>query len=375
VTDRHMDKHTENPSAADVGGLLEALARHHAPDVLGEALRQARMRAQAELTDRLTRAILDEATHNEAGPGAYGDHDGAPGGRATPIAGPSPSPPPSPSDQTGWSTGQPRSDALSESERGLYAYVVTWENALDADGVRAACDDRGLRLITHGGLGLVVGEVEIGRFAALGEKAGDGQPLSEESELVVLARQHDAVVRAVFAQRPVLPLRFATIFPDENAALRLLSSYAEQARSWLERVRGHREWGVRARSSGQEPDVGDFGLDEQFGTTSGGARRERSTTAQTRQRHTAESTRSLHETLTRYATDSVTRAHGRDLLLDAAYLLPADREKAFQAAVEQLLVDLTREGVDVEITGPWPPYSFTQLEWNVDEKRMEVTHQ
>jgi hypothetical protein len=415
------DKHDE--SIPDINGLVEGLARQHAPDVLAAALREARGRAHAELTRRLTRAILDRARAADAGGDPDEDRDRFPVGLAPALSARSPDPEPSwPPEQAasdaasagtqaspgtsasaGWdaaSAGTSASagwDAASAGtsasavrsiaqldpdtlpERGLYAYLVTWEGALDTAGLRTAGGNVDLHVVNHAGLGLVVAEVDPGRYAALGARAGDGHALADDSELVVLARQHDEVVRLVFAQRPVLPLRFATVLPDEDAAVRLLGAYAEAAKGWLERLQGHREWGVRARPADghtdADQDTAEVSLDTLTGSQYLSTRRERSA-AQTRQRRGVGSTRSLHETLSRYATDSLIRGHNHDhdLLLDAAYLLPVDREKAFQAAVEQLLVDLNREGVTVEITGPWPPYSFTQFQWDFDEQRMEVAH-
>jgi hypothetical protein len=434
------DKHEE--SMPDIDGLVENLARQHAPDVLAAALREARRRAHTELTRRLTHAILDLARDTESAPATEGDRDSPPDGPPTalpqalaaPAADLAPSWPPEqalpdaasalpdaalvgvsasalpdaasagvsasalPDAASAGVSASAVSDAASAGvsaltvrtiaqlgadrvpERGVYAYLVTWEGALDAAALRTAGGNVDLRVVNHAGLGLVVADVDPARYAALGAQAGDDQPLTEDSELVVLARQHDEVVRLVFAQRPVLPLRFGTVLPDEDAAVRLLDAYAEAARVWLERIQGHREWGVRARPIGGPPGANPDPTQGSLGDPAGNeyltVRRERTTATPSRQRPGVRSTRSLHETLTRYATDSVVRGHhhDHDLLLDAAYLLPVDREKAFQAAVEQLLVDLNRDGVHVEVTGPWPPYSFTQLQWDLDEQRMEVAH-
>ncbi|GDY31569.1 GvpL/GvpF family gas vesicle protein [Gandjariella thermophila] len=386
------DKQEE--SIPDINSLVESLARQHAPDVLAAALREARNRAHTELTRRLTHAILDRARNTEAGVAADGDRDSPRDDLPTRLP-PALRVPPPARETPSWPTEQAVFDAASAGgsasavfdaaqfgagtvpDHGLYAYLVTWEGTLDPAALRTAAGDVDLRMVNHAGLGVVVADVDPTRYAALGA-AADGRALSEDSELVVLARQHDEVVRMVFAQRPVLPLRFATVLPDEDAAARLLGAYADQARGWLERVQGHREWGVRARPAGgnadADKDTAEVNLDEL--TAGQYLRRDRAAAAQTRQRRGVSSTRSLHETLSRYAADSVIRGHNHDhdLLLDAAYLLPVDREKAFQAAIEQLLVDLDREGVSVEVTGPWPPYSFTQFEWDLDEQRMEVAH-
>ena len=47
-----------------------------------------------------------------------------------------------------------------------------------------------------------------------------------DGTLAELAREHDAVVRAVFRSEPALPLRFGTVLDGEDAARRLLEAGA-----------------------------------------------------------------------------------------------------------------------------------------------------
>jgi hypothetical protein len=97
------------------------------------------------------------------------------------------------------------------------------------------------RLIGYRDLGVVVSEVAPARF----DRIDTLDPV--DGTLAELAREHDAVVRAVFRREPVLPLRFGTVLDGEDAARRLLEAGYDQARDCLEEVAGHREWGVRIR--------------------------------------------------------------------------------------------------------------------------------
>jgi hypothetical protein len=47
----------------------------------------------------------------------------------------------------------------------------------------------------------------------------------------------------------------------------------------------------------------------------------------------------------------------REMLLNAAFLIEDERGDEFAAAMAALTA--TAKGVDVQLTGPWPPYSFT----------------
>ena len=48
------------------------------------------------------------------------------------------------------------------------------------------------------------------------------------------------------------------------------------------------------------------------------------------------------------------------MILNVAYLLEDDQSDAFAAEVDELRTRLP--GIRVELTGPWPAYSFTELD-------------
>ncbi|MEU0877138.1 GvpL/GvpF family gas vesicle protein [Lentzea sp. NPDC005914] len=221
--------------------------------------------------------------------------------------------------------------------RGLYAYAITRDRPAEVTGAW---------LIGHRDLALVVAEVDLDRFTGL-----DFDEPAEDSPLAVLAREHDAVVRAVFRHEPVLPLRFGTVLEGTDAALRLLAVRHDEALARLHQVEGRREWGVRVRAAARKP----VELDGLSGTAYLTLRRRNLTAADDTRRDAA----ALHEELTRAAAESTRRDLAGDVLLDAAYLVDAGREDDFHAEIHRLSGEL---GLSVEITGPWPPYSFTTME-------------
>jgi hypothetical protein len=46
------------------------------------------------------------------------------------------------------------------------------------------------------------------------------------------------------------------------------------------------------------------------------------------------------------------------MVLNAAYLVPAEGAAGFRATVEELAQ--RHEDVELELTGPWPPYHFVE---------------
>lgn len=239
--------------------------------------------------------------------------------------------------------------------RGLCAYAITLAHALESPFPEE------VTLIEHGGLALVVAEVDLAPFAELAAKPAQWTKEPDENEpLVLLARRHDTVVRAVFERHPVLPLRFGTILRDEPAARQLLTAHHDEATAWLDRVDGHREWGVRARLAHPEKPA-EVSTEGMSGTDYLAMRRDRLAAAARTRRDGSTAAAVLHEALCRHAAETVHRAKKSTApLLDAAYLVPEGAEPEFHAETEH------HEELAVEVTGPWPPYSFVRLELNTE---------
>ena len=307
-------------------GELDRIAREAAPEVLAAALARAKTQAQARLTDLLTDAIVARALAAAAAPDEAAR--------------------PEPVDDTG---------------NALYAYAVTWADlGYPTDGP-ALTPGRGIELVTEGELGLLVSPV------APDELEVDTDDLSETGRLAVLARGHDAVVRAAAGAGPVLPLRFGTAVPDEEVARTLLRTHAASAAEQLRRIGTAREWGVRlvrTLAPGAEPALaGRLRTDDVSGTEYLSRRREELQRGDDLTRTAAEYAERLQDELSAHVTESLRRggSTGSSLLLDMAYLVPTAAEAEFLGQVQQLTEDLEAHGLALEVTGPWPPYSFVAL--------------
>lgn len=296
---------------------IKSLARRYAPGVLAEAVRVAQAQATTELAALLTKAIVTESMA-EAG---------------------SPSQPP----------------ARQPVQRELCVYVIVRGRHWDHVEFPVLHGGSIPRVVTHDDLGLVVADIDVATFSDL-----DANP-SENGSLAILAREHDAVVRAAFEHGAVLPLRFGTIVNGEDAARRLLASRHDEVAAWLDRVEGHREWGLRIDHVDLD-EPAEVPLEGLSGTE---YLRQRSDAVRSSQDR-AKTVESLHTGLSGYATDAVRRERQLQALLDAAYLVAGDKEASFRAEMERLSAPLQQLGMTVRHTGPWPPYSFTRIELAVD---------
>ena len=311
---------------------LQRIALDAVPDVLAAALERAREQAVDRLADLLTDAIVTQA-----------------------LAGGAPAPAPRPA---GPVHAEPSPDQPAEA---LYAYGITTAGLPLPAEARALTDGAPLERVGVGDLELLVSPVRPEQLAI------DEDDLSENGRLATLARGHDAVVRAAADCGPVLPLRFGTVVADETAARRLLQEHADSAREQLRRIGDTREWGVKlVRSLDAEPArVGPRPGDRTGVTGTEYLARRRRALEQHGEAEAAagKATEVLQETLRPHVTESLRRggSSGSSLLLDLAFLVRPDAEADFLAAAAELGERFAPDGFGVEVSGPWPPYSFVSL--------------
>ncbi len=252
--------------------------------------------------------------------------------------------------------------------RGLYAYAITSANRLDLTETPGLHDASPLRLIRHDDIALVVSEITV---TALDGLADDD--LANEGRLATRAREHDTVVRATAAHAPVLPLRFGTVVVDADAAVSLLRSRLDQARQLLRHVAHHQEWGVRVLRTadpGADADAADSAqstaskpsAEKLSGAEYLARRRQARADQEDSEARVHALLESAHDFLRPLARDSAPRApRGSHVLADTAYLIAQEREAEFLDSLEQLAQRLHAEHMQVETSGPWPPYSFARL--------------
>jgi hypothetical protein len=163
----------------------------------------------------------------------------------------------------------------------------------------------------------------------------------------------------------VAPLRMATILSDERGVGELLEAHREEFGRVLDHIRGRQEWGVKAYATDPGPAKAQASAPGRPGTAYLMRKREQRDRAGRITSDAAERAQRLHETLTGHAADSRVypaqdpRLSGRPepMVLNAAYLLPADGAGPLRDAA----AEFDSPGLRVELTGPWAPYSFAEV--------------
>jgi Gas vesicle synthesis protein GvpL/GvpF len=161
-----------------------------------------------------------------------------------------------------------------------------------------------------------------------------------------LVLDHERVVEAITACGPVLPMRFGTQLDDEEQLAAVLTARRDELVRSLERVRGKVELGIRMIPA--RP------------IRSGAVRRSGRGYLLGRvhaHRRCEQAIQEVHPPLVALSAASCIREPTRPpAIFAAAYLVEADRVSKFRRRADRLARG--QPGLQVMVSGPWPPYSF-----------------
>jgi len=259
---------------------------------------------------------------------------------------------------------------MNDGKQVLYLYgIVPGDQALPAGGGAP------LAAIPYSRLAAVVELVSAAEFAPeiLDEK------LRCVDWVALLAHKHTSVLEQVLQHGPVIPARLCTLFSSARAVTDLLAQNEQQLAERLGWFEGREEWGLkifcdearlRATIASSDPVV--LAIEAAAAAGSPGQayvlRKKRDGCVA---RSVAAATEAaVDEVLSLAAIAIDTRF--RSLLSDAvsgrreamvanvALLVDITACPALHTAVEELSARLLPEGFAIELTGPWPPYSFCE---------------
>ena len=203
--------------------------------------------------------------------------------------------------------------------------------------------------------------------AAYGE-ASIERGLSDLAWVSERALPHEAVIEFVGRSGTVLPMKLFTLFRGDERALAHVAGQRKRIDRLLQRLAGREEWGVRLLLD--EPRA----LARAAASAKGEAKGASGTAFLLRKKKQRDLSRevierggergaALFDELSRRADDARRRPPppgpaGRRALLDAAFLVRRSQAKPFQAAARKAAARLERDGYELTLSGPWPPYNF-----------------
>jgi hypothetical protein len=228
-------------------------------------------------------------------------------------------------------------------DTGVWAYAITEDGHLsgpdgevDLSWLTGVAETK-VRTTASCGLTVLVSDVSLAEFgeAALRDNLENLNWLDE------VAREHHYVIDAAARLFPLLPVSLGTVYSGDAALCGALTSRCGALRDTLRRVGGRVEWGVKAYGAGQLT-----AAREARSCAVGGAHAV----------HAELTARAIGTRLHPPQSAQLSGVSPPMMLLNAAYLLDAADGVAFTAAVAGQAT--SHPELRVELTGPWPPYSF-----------------
>jgi hypothetical protein len=272
------------------------------------------------------------------------------------------------------------------AEQGIWVYAVTERGGgVTLPGLAGVSGAR-VRLAHAGGLTAVVSDVELTEYGADALRRN----LEDLAWLEAVARAHHGDIDATARLFTVLPMRLATVYGSDAGMAAALEAFETPFQAALGRLRGRTEWGVKGYAAPSPHAAGPATAkppEDGAATGEGGAgtgmaylrRRRDALAAQRESRHAAaDSARAVHAELSRHAADSCLHPpqspqlsnRADAMVLNAAYLLDDDITDQFAQAVAAL--NDRDQRLRLELTGPWPPYSFAAPDLDEEEDREEA---
>ena len=246
----------------------------------------------------------------------------------------------------------------------VWVYAVADDAAPAFTGGPIGVGGAAARPLTAAGLMAIVGSVAGSEFG----EAALRQNLEDLDWLERTARAHHEVIETVAKERPVVPMRLATVYSSDEAAAEMLRERAGDLRQALTRLTGCSEWGVKAHvampddiAAGPQPET-----DPASGPGAAYLKRRRAQLAarQDARQEAVASAQAVHAELDRLAASArfypaqspEIAGDSGSMVLNAAYLVADDRAEEFGAAVTELAA--RHPALQLTLTGPWPAYSF-----------------
>ncbi|MFI0356185.1 GvpL/GvpF family gas vesicle protein [Actinomadura sp. 9N407] len=259
---------------------------------------------------------------------------------------------------------------MSTDGTAVYLYGVA--RGLDPAALDGAAGVAGapVREITAAGLTALVSTVRLDQY---GEEALRAN-LEDLRFLEDTARAHHDVVDRAARAAPTAPVRIATLYRDDGRVAEILTERHAQFTGVLDGITGRTEWGVKAYAHAEAYDNAPDPRDDPEPAGAGGGAGVGTAYLRQRQvqrrrhedaaRHVSGQAEAVHAELADHAAASRSHppqdprlsGHEGTLILNTAYLVDDDQVAGFLAVTDDL--DARLPGIEVQVTGPWPAYSF-----------------
>src|SRR3989338_586931 len=224
----------------------------------------------------------------------------------------------------------------------IYLYCVT-KKAPKLKGVGNLVDE--LYFVYHLGLYAVVSKVKESEFSEENLKKNLANLEWVKDRVTV----HEEVIEGIMKNSDVVPFKFATIFSNADNLKAMMDKHLEDFKTNLRNLKNKEEWGVKIYCDIEKKKeelmkeavnkrINEYGQEsfELFKILSYEAR--------------------INKLLPKEVTEKED-----DMVLNSAFLVDKDKVSEFIHAVDDLKTKYNDKGLNLDCTGPWPPYNFCNL--------------
>jgi hypothetical protein len=269
---------------------------------------------------------------------------------------------------------------VTTKESGLYVYAIGPQDRLRAvftEGGLPAGVQNGipLALITHDDLAAVVSEVSLAQF-------GEGrfeENLKDVTWAAERVMRHERVAEFLASRSALVPLRFGVMYSTPDKVRETLAGRAARLREILKDLDGREEWGLSIHVDRKKLQDGMVDLSPTLTDM-----QKRAAASAPGQRYLLEKKlETLRVTESKAETNRAVRdirtaleppSHAvKDLPIrpieakqepamvgKLSFLIDRRKLKNFRAIAERMAVKYAAHGFTMELTGPWPPYNFSE---------------
>lgn len=255
---------------------------------------------------------------------------------------------------------------------GLYVYCIIPTSKI-------SLVEEGIRIISHKEIAAVVEETTIDEFQ---EDTFKTKVETDPKWLEEKVLHHNNVISKYAEKTTVIPMKFGTIFKSEKTLQDMLEEKYRDFLGIILNLDGKEEWGIKVfcqidklkehliHTNQNMIDIDTAMKDKSEGAVYFLKRKKESLLAEASDKKINEHASSIYGELAKVADDScLNKLQPRELtkreaemILNGAYLIVKEKVDEFKSKVSELQKIYGDSGLELEISGPWPPYSFASLE-------------
>lgn len=253
---------------------------------------------------------------------------------------------------------------------GIYLFCLARQDVLPA--VEALGLEAGPPIVSlaHEQVSAVVSRVSLEEWTG---PVGEAN-LQDLKWVAPLACRHQAIIKRVMKRGAVLPVGFGTIFSSLERIVELMDAHQHRILSFLDLVTGREEWALKGFLDVEVVEQNLMASDERMSSlpASPGARYllERRIRAAAKKR-ARDWSREVSSTIAATVLPLAEKARplkclprevsGRDLdmIFNGALLMDHSALGQLCASTDELRSEHIHLGLTLELSGPWPPYSFS----------------